>query len=315
MYPDEFYEFHPTRKLLNPVNKIVPNSPVRTIHKTKLDSQKKEVSGKINPLKKPVYRIRKIISLDIFTSLIGFFRPGGGRRQHNRVGQRDEEVKPPKHRPEYIALKMVRPRVVSAVVKKKQMIKDPLEPRKIVKPRKMEAKQIQNPIENIKLPKGEVEKSYQNVENKKSAESKKTIKFNTDDRTLRQTGEGWYRTKRVKYNKNKTQLRKSKTYKQDSTHHHPSITGESSQQIFNALQKSGLRKRKGESGQESPQQIYVFRKSEEKTSKVFEFETTISVSLDSGGYLMTIILLSQLIVFGMFLYSRTVTDQKAELED
>ena len=154
------------------------------------------------------------------------------------------------------------------------------------------------------------------METKKSAESKKTIKFNTDDKTVRQNGEGWYRTKRVKYNKNKTQLRKSKTYKQDkSPHHHPSITGESSHQIFNVLQKSGLRKRKGESGQESPQQFYVFRKSEEKTSKVFEFETTISVSLDSGGYLMTIILLSQLIVFGMFLYSRTVTDQKAELED
>ena len=83
--------------------------------------------------------------------------------------------------------------------------------------------------------------------------------------------------------------------------------------IFTGL--PGLSKRKGESSQESRQQFYVDRKSEEKTSKVFEFETTISVSLDSGGYLMTIILISQLLVFGMFLYSRTVTDQKAEQEN
>ena len=42
--------------------------------------------------------------------------------------------------------------------------------------------------------------------------------------------------------------------------------------------------------------------------KVFEFETTISVSLDTNGYMMTIILISQIIIFGMVLYSRSVNE-------
>ena len=43
---------------------------------------------------------------------------------------------------------------------------------------------------------------------------------------------------------------------------------------------------------------------------VFEFETKVSVSLDSNGYLMTIILISQIIIFGMVLYSRSLHDNK-----
>ena len=42
---------------------------------------------------------------------------------------------------------------------------------------------------------------------------------------------------------------------------------------------------------------------------VFEFETNISVSLDSNGYLLTIILISQIIIFGMVLYSRSLNDK------
>ena len=44
---------------------------------------------------------------------------------------------------------------------------------------------------------------------------------------------------------------------------------------------------------------------------VFEFETKVSVSLDSNGYLMTIILISQIIIFGMVLYSRSLHDAKS----
>ena len=49
-------------------------------------------------------------------------------------------------------------------------------------------------------------------------------------------------------------------------------------------------------------------KNEEKEA-VFEFETKISVSLDSSGYLMTIIFISQIIIFGMVLYSRSLHQQ------
>lgn len=50
--------------------------------------------------------------------------------------------------------------------------------------------------------------------------------------------------------------------------------------------------------------------SEDKDDPVFEFETKVSVSLDSNGYLMTIILISQIIIFGMVLYSRSLHDAK-----
>ena len=51
-------------------------------------------------------------------------------------------------------------------------------------------------------------------------------------------------------------------------------------------------------------------KSQDKENPVFEFETKVSVSLDSNGYLMTIILISQIIIFGMVLYSRSLHDAK-----
>ena len=61
-----------------------------------------------------------------------------------------------------------------------------------------------------------------------------------------------------------------------------------------------------------------FRKEEKKVAippdeddPVFEFETKVSVSLDSNGYLMTIILISQIIIFGMVLYSRSLHDAKS----
>ena len=61
-----------------------------------------------------------------------------------------------------------------------------------------------------------------------------------------------------------------------------------------------------------------FRKEEKKVAlpqhdddPVFEFETKVSVSLDSKGYLMTIILISQIIIFGMVLYSRSLHDAKS----
>ena len=50
--------------------------------------------------------------------------------------------------------------------------------------------------------------------------------------------------------------------------------------------------------------------SQDKENPVFEFETKVSVSLDSNGYLMTIILISQIIIFGMVLYSRSLHDAK-----
>ena len=43
---------------------------------------------------------------------------------------------------------------------------------------------------------------------------------------------------------------------------------------------------------------------------VFEFETKVSVSLDSNGYLMTIILISQIFIFGMVLYSRSLNEAR-----
>lgn len=50
--------------------------------------------------------------------------------------------------------------------------------------------------------------------------------------------------------------------------------------------------------------------SKDEEDPVFEFETKVSVSLDSNGYLMTIILISQIIIFGMVLYSRSLHDNK-----
>ena len=53
----------------------------------------------------------------------------------------------------------------------------------------------------------------------------------------------------------------------------------------------------------APQQVSSAGKEEEP---VFEFETRVAVSLDSSGYLMTIIFISQIIIFGMALYSRSL---------
>lgn len=72
------------------------------------------------------------------------------------------------------------------------------------------------------------------------------------------------------------------------------------------LLKSALRKRKLKSKSKS----YSKKTSNNDASldKVFEFETTISVSLDTSGYMMTIILISQIIIFGMVLYSRSLNE-------
>ena len=63
----------------------------------------------------------------------------------------------------------------------------------------------------------------------------------------------------------------------------------------------------------NPKPMPVYRskslKKVDNSNPVFEFETNISVSLDSNGYLLTIILISQIIIFGMVLYSRSLHDK------
>ena len=63
----------------------------------------------------------------------------------------------------------------------------------------------------------------------------------------------------------------------------------------------------------APQQVSSVGKEEEEP--VFEFETRVAVSLDSSGYLMTIIFISQIIIFGMALYSRSLHSEARNSAD
>ena len=64
----------------------------------------------------------------------------------------------------------------------------------------------------------------------------------------------------------------------------------------------------------APQQVLSVGKEEEE-EPVFEFETRVAVSLDSSGYLMTIIFISQIIIFGMALYSRSLHSEARNSAD
>ena len=78
--------------------------------------------------------------------------------------------------------------------------------------------------------------------------------------------------------------------------------------------KSALRKRKLKNSKNKTYKKKTLEVDDANSDKVFEFETTISVSLDTGGYMMTIILISQIIIFGMVLYSRSLNEQQATSE-
>lgn len=338
-YPDEFYEFHPTSKLTNPVDKIRQKSFIRNPDKTKLDLKKKE----INPLRKRLIQTRNKVNLDHFPSLIEFLLPTR-KQQKDRMGRRNKTTNQTKiTNSELLALKLIKPYVVPEGVNKNPMtikqegthFKKPgqLKPAslalKLVKPRntkKQEMTQKHRPIENVKLQKGNPEK-YQDVKNKNLAADKKTIKSNNNGVTGANVG--GYR----KNIKNKTEVRKSKDYEDKSTQHQLSITSKRvktetktdfSHRIHNGLQKFNLRKRKGVVTSQTIAQslrkphidaLQYTKSSENSEEAVFEFETTVSVSLDSGGYLMTIILISQIIVFGMFLYNRALSEHKHDGDD
>ena len=65
----------------------------------------------------------------------------------------------------------------------------------------------------------------------------------------------------------------------------------------------------------APQQVSSVGKEEEEEEPVFEFETRVAVSLDSSGYLMTIIFISQIIILGMALYSRSLHSEARNIAE
>ena len=319
-YPDEFYEFHPTGKLTNPVNQIEQKLAVRNTHKTRLDLKKKVVLRRINPFQKPGSHTRNKVSPDNLTSLIDFFLPTSrDRHERERLGRRSEDSD--------TARQQVKPGLGSKGIKKKQLIMKQKQLKKvgkpsadllalkIVKPSKVKKKEKQKQRENLRE-KGEA-KNYQDVRNKELAVSKKTIKFNKDGDT--RPSDGPKKKTEILPSENKTEIRKSKIYQENkSTQHLLSINQKRTKthQVSNGLQKSMLKKKGVLTHQQNPLKPNLNRESVEKSSEaVFEFETTVSVSLDSGGYLMTIILISQIIVFGMFLYSRTLKEHQDEADN
>ena len=46
-----------------------------------------------------------------------------------------------------------------------------------------------------------------------------------------------------------------------------------------------------------------------KTKPVFEFETNISISLDGTGYALTLLLVSQIIIFGMVIFAGVFNEE------
>ena len=340
-YPDEFYEFHPTREVDNSVNKIIRKSTIRNINKTNPDL-KKDVLERTNPLEKLTRRTK--VNFDNFPSLYEFFQPETDQQLDRSARQQSNQTRLD---PEFLALKTIKPVFAPASIKKKQIIKNPLERRlvkksnqlspdllalKIVKPEsveRQEAGQKERPTENSKVQEGPGEK-YLDVRNKKSAAERKTLKFNNDVGVTDR-----YRNTEIKADK--TKLRKSKIYQKKNTSHLLSIKNRAGTRSetkaefshrthnkrnkHNAEHKSNtLNRRKGfvsgrNSGEIPPRRqtdVREYIQSNEESEAVFEFESTISVSLDSGGYLMTIILLTQVVVFGMFLYARTLNEQDAE---
>ena len=343
-YPDELYEFHPTWELNNPVNQIIRKSTIRNINKTNLDL-KKDVLERPNPSEKLSRRTK--VNSDNFPTLFEFFQPEPDH-QLDRSGRQHSNQTELKS--EFLALKAIKPVFVPAKIKKKQIIRNHPERRlikksnqlspdllalKIVKPetvKRQEAEQKERPIENSKVQEEPGEK-YPELRNKKSPAERKTIKFNNDGGVTGPSVGGRYRNKEIKADR--TKLRKSKIYPNKNTSHLLSINrvgnrsetkGEFSHRKHNKYYKhnvghksSNLSRRKGfvssrNSGEipaRRQKDVIGYIKSDEESEAVFEFESKISVSLDSGGYLMTVILLSQIIVFGMFLYARTLNEQEA----
>ena len=206
------------------------------------------------------------------------------------------------------------------LIKKSNQLRPDLLALKIVKPqllRRQEAEQKQRRIEHLKVPGrlggqgGPGEKSLE-TKIKKSSVERKPIKFNNAG-VVRPSG---YRNREIKATK--TKLRKSKIYQKNPSHPLLSINRLGTRSETKAEFSQGTHNRHNNAGQKSNSlnrrkgfvssrktgeiptrrhidsiQIQNIQQSTEESEAVFEFESTISVSLDSGGYLMTIILVRE----------------------